>query len=66
MINEFLKNAYKLKVVNPQILNHNLKNWDVAQNHLRKTFTFGSFQQAMTFMSLASQYAEDHQIIANV
>jgi pterin-4a-carbinolamine dehydratase len=66
MLTNFLKDLYKSKAVSKQLLENNLKNWNITKNKLTKTFEFYNFQQAMTFMNLAAGYVQENQIKANM
>jgi len=66
MLTTFLKYLYKSKSVPRQVLENKLKNWNITQNKLSRTFVFYDFQQAMTFMTLAGDYVDQNQIKANM
>lgn len=62
MLNNYLRNVYKSKVVSKETLNKNLKNWRISNNHLSRTFHFDNFDGAMQFVTIAGQYLKNHQI----
>jgi pterin-4a-carbinolamine dehydratase len=64
-MNEFLKGLYKNKAVARQQLD-NLKHWNIGTNVLNKTYHFATFKQAVTFMTLAANYSDQHKINANM
>lgn len=66
MLNQYLRNIYKSKVVNRQMFENNLKNWKIEENSLSKTFRFEEFKTAMTFVSCATEYLQQYGINAQM
>ena len=66
MLTNFLRDLYKSRAVPKNVLESNLKNWNISRNKITKTFEFYEFHQAMTFMNLASEYVDQNQIKANM
>jgi hypothetical protein len=62
MLNNFLRDLYKSKVVNPEFLKKNLKNWNISSNSLVKSFVFPDFQKAVTFATFAEGHLREMQI----
>ena len=66
MLNNFLRDAYKLKVVSKEVLQNKLQNWKISQSHLSKTFLFEDFNHAMQFTTIAGEFLKEHKIDAKV
>jgi pterin-4a-carbinolamine dehydratase len=62
MFNNFLRDLYKSKVVHPDLLQKNLRNWNISTNTLTKTFVFSDFKKAMTFATFAEGHLREKQI----
>ncbi len=62
MLNSFLRDVYKSKVLSAEFLQKNLSNWKITQNTLTKTFVFTDFKRAMTFATLAEGRLKEKQV----
>ena len=62
MLNNFLRDIYKSKVISSDLLRKTLSTWKITDSSLSKTFVFEDFEKAMTFSSLAAKYVKIYQI----
>lgn len=66
MLNNFLRDLYKSKIVHPEILTKNLVNWKVSNNSLLKTYKFDNFDQALKFATFAESLLREKQILSKM
>ena len=54
MLGEFLKSAYKQKSIKHNLIS--IKNWTITSNSMKRRYSFDTFQQAVSFMSISNNY----------
>ena len=66
MLNSFLRDIYKSKVLSRGVFERNLNNWRIGENTLTKTFQFQDFRHAVTFVTFAGEYLNQYGVNAKV
>ena len=66
MLNNFLRDIYKSKIVHQELLNKNLLNWSISSNSLVKNFKFDNFDKALTFATFAESILREKHIVSKM
>ncbi len=66
MLNNFLRETYRSKILSRQILEKNLPCWTVNEGSLTKVFKFEDFRCAMNFISITGEYVSEKNVNASM